>query len=254
MSKETIDIIREASKILRFHKSLGIDNYPATGAFHKKSAAPSAPLQQTGMSADSPTSTPAQKIITTEKQNLLAIFADLGNCERCGLHKSRTNIVFGEGNHSADLMIIGPSPSNLVDQNKSLYADEPGKLLANMLKAINLTPEEVYYTTLLKCKTGSNMGSAQVEIKACLDYLIRQIEAIAPKIIWTIGAEASQTLLKKNKSIFQLRGQFHGYKGIPVMATFHPGTLLENKELKKAAWSDIQMIQRKLMLHKGVKV
>jgi len=247
MKREATDITREASKILRFHKSLGIEDYPVTEAFLKKRAASLAPLQQKENSAGSPTSAPPKEIKKTKKQNLLDIRADLGTCERCGHHKSRANIIFGEGNSNADLMIIGPSPINLVDQEKSLYADEPGKLLTNMLKAINLTPDNVYYTTLLKCKTLGNIGPAQVEIRACLHYLVRQIEAISPKVIWTIGAEAAQTLLKNNKSIFQLRGQFHEYNGIPLMATFHPETLLQNKELKKAAWSDIQMIQRKLV-------
>jgi DNA polymerase len=247
MNREIRGLLREVSKILHFHKSLGIEDYPATEAFAEKRANPLTTMQQTRIGADSSTVIPPKEIKKPQKQNLPDIRTDLDNCKQCGRHNSRTNIIFGEGNSKANLMIIGPSPSIEADREKSLYADEPGKLLMNMLNAINLTPEDVYYTTLVKCKTGGNLGPAQVEIRSCLRFLVRQIEAIAPKIIWTIGTEATQTLLRSNKSLFHLRGQFHEYNGIPLMATFHPEALLQNKELKKPTWTDMQMIQKKLV-------
>lgn len=247
MNREIRGIIKEVSKILHFHNSLGIEDYPATEAFAKKRNSPLTTTQQTKISAASSTGVPPKETKKSQKHTLPDILAGLDNCARCGLHKSRTNIIFGEGNSKADIMLIGPSPGIEADQRKSLYADEPGKLLINMLKAINLTPESVYYATLVKCKTDGNRGPAQVEIRTCLHFLVRQIEAVSPKIIWAIGAEAAQTLLKSTKSIFQLRGQFHEYNGMPLMATFHPETLLQNKELKKATWADMQMIQKKLV-------
>ena len=246
MIREIADILRDVSKILHFHKSLGIEDYPAPEAFQKKRADSSTATQHKKIGADSTPGNVHKATKKPHKQNLTSIRADLGDCELCVLHKTRSKIIFGEGNSQAGLMIIGPSPSEETDKKMSLYVDEPGKLLKNMLKAINLAPDDVYYTTLVKCKTLNKMDPAQVEIRACQHFLVRQIEAVSPKIIWTIGAEAAQTLLKSSKSIFQLRGQFHEYKGIPLMATFHPETLLQSKELKKPTWADIQMIQRKL--------
>ncbi len=245
INKELQEILKEASRIVRFHKTLGIKDYPATDAFKEKNKS-FKPVLQAKTQPTSPVAASSEKIIKQETQTLQSIQESLDGCERCELHKSRKHLIFGEGNSNADLMIIGSSPSAEAEQKKTLYADEPGKLLINMLKAINLTPDDVYYTTLVKCKSESKVGPSQAEIRACLHFLVRQVEMVSPKIIWTIGAEAAQTLLKSSKSLFQLRGQFHEYNGIPLMATFHPEALLQNKELKKPTWTDMQMIQRKI--------
>jgi uracil-DNA glycosylase len=124
-----------------------------------------------------------------------------------------------------------------------------------MLAAIGLSREEVYITTLAKCFPGEDAKPADNEIKTCLPFLFRQIEIICPTVICTLGMLTAQTLLHSSKSLFQLRGRFYNFNDlcsgelkekIVIMPSLHPSLLLENSELKKASWKDLQMIQKKL--------
>ena len=115
-----------------------------------------------------------------------------------------------------------------------------------MLGAINLSLDDIFLTNVVKCVPPAEGNTTTAGTSACLPFLIRQIELIKPKIICTLGQTASQTLLKTSQSLLSLRGRFHDFQGIPLMPTFHPTLLLRTQELKKGAWHDLQMIQKKL--------
>ena len=124
-----------------------------------------------------------------------------------------------------------------------------------MLAAIHLSRKEVYITTLVKCFPGPQAKPRENEIKTCLPFLFRQIEIICPAVICTMGMLSSQTLLHSSQSLFQLRGLFYNFNDlcssqleskIVVMPSLHPSLLLENADLKKASWKDLQLIQKKL--------
>ena len=259
------DLIRNIRSLLNYHKSMGIDSYPRTEGLQRflKKKAPSAPSPPPGKY---PRPAPAKAVAETrdkhifdpglaQKATLVDVRQELGDCTRCGLHKSRTNIVFGQGSEKAKLLIIGPAPSAEDDQGASPFQGAAGDLLTKMLAAIGLSREDVYLTSLVKCFPAVGRPPKEEEISTCLPFLFRQIEIICPRVICAMGKQPAQTLLHSKDSLFRLRGRFYDFNSfcsselagqMLVIPTLHPAFLLDNKEMKKASWQDLQMIQKKL--------
>jgi len=260
------DLIKQVGKILRYHDALGIKEYPRTRDLdnflaEKTGPAPSSfpPGKKIPAKQSMKRATDGKRHVFDPGLSLKATLNDvreeIGDCRRCSLNESRTNIVFGQGSEKAGLMVINDKPSHEDDLAGSPFQGDPGDLLDKMLQAINLSRDEVYITTLVKCFPGPDAEPDDNEIRTCLPFLFRQIEIICPKVICTMGVLASRILLHSRKSLFQLRGRFHNFNDlcnnkladeILIMPSLHPATLLDNPELKKASWQDLQMIQKKL--------
>ena len=178
--------------------------------------------------------------------DLPAIRNDLSNCTRCELGKTRTKLVFGTGNAEADLLFVGEAPGRDEDLKGEPFVGKAGELLTKIIEAINLKREDVYICNVLKCRPPENRNPLPEEIDSCEPFLIKQIEAIRPKVICALGKFASQTLLKSEAPISTLRGRFHNYHGVPLMPTYHPAFLLRNPKMKREVWQDIQLIQKVL--------
>lgn len=168
------------------------------------------------------------------------------HCARCGLSRTRTNVVFGSGNPNASLMFVGEAPGADEDLQGLPFVGRAGGLLTKIIEAMGFKREDVYIANILKCRPPNNRAPLPDEILACSGNLRRQIGAIRPKVICTLGKFASQTLLKTETTISALRGNFHEYDGIKVMPTFHPAYLLRNPEDKKLVWSDMKKIVKEL--------
>lgn len=169
---------------------------------------------------------------------------ELAGCQRCKLSHGRTHIVFGEGNPRATLMLIGEAPGAEEDRLGRPFIGKSGELLTRMLQAIGLHREDVYITSIVKCRPPQNRDPEPDEIAMCLPFLRRQIEYIQPRIICALGRVAAQTLLDTTTPISKLRGRFHDYHGIKLMPTFHPAYLLRNPQDKRLAWEDLQRVQQ----------
>jgi DNA polymerase len=117
-----------------------------------------------------------------------------------------------------------------------------------MITAMGLTRQDVYICNILKCRPPGNRNPEGPEIAACEPFLIKQLEAMNPKIICALGTFAAQTLLKKDVPITALRGRYHDYHGIKLMPTYHPAYLLRNQGAKKPVWEDLQTIMKNLGL------
>lgn len=168
------------------------------------------------------------------------------DCCKCSLYTTRKNIVFGEGLSTARLVLVFDSPSLDQDAMGAPFAGAEGELLVRMLKAIDLTPAQVYTTFILKCR--SQAGSAGPdEFAACLPFLKGQLTAIQPNLICALGEGAIQLLARTQAPIAELRGKFHDYDGINVLATHHPAQLLGNDEKKREAWADLQKLRSRLL-------
>jgi DNA polymerase len=258
------DFLEQVSKLLKYHNSLGIREYPRTKALDgflkkQKESPPSRPrvTQQRAIEAI-PKSSGKKHFFDAglaQKATLHDVREEIGDCHRCGLHKTRTNIVFGHGPERAGLMIIADAPGKEDDLVTAPLQGEEGELLDRMLHAIKLSRDQVYITTLVKCFPGDNAKPAESEMRTCLPFLFRQIEIVCPQVICTMGIRSSQILLHSSKSLFQLRGRFYNFNDlctdklagkIVVMPSLYPSLLLENEELKKASWQDLQLIQKKL--------
>jgi len=201
----------------------------------------------TSLAIDQPEYTAAPDAIregTTE--TLEDIHADLGDCRRCPLCETRKNIVFGVGSQSAPILFVGEAPGRDEDIQGEPFVGEAGQLLTKMIKAMGFERSEVYICNLLKCRPPENRNPSPEEIAHCRPFLLRQVKAIAPKVIVALGTFSAQTLLGSKEPISRLRGMFHDYHGIPLMATFHPAYLLRSPEKKREVWADLQQVMKLL--------
>ncbi len=170
----------------------------------------------------------------------------LGECTRCKLHPHRTQIVFGVGNPKAELVFVGEAPGAEEDAQGEPFVGRAGQLLTRMIEAIGLKRDEVYICNVIKCRPPNNRTPEPDEIASCESFLTAQLKAIKPKFICTLGGIAVQTLLKTKAPLSKLRGRFHDYQGIPLLVTYHPAYLLRNPSEKRAAWQDLQLLQKEL--------
>jgi uracil-DNA glycosylase len=180
---------------------------------------------------------------------LRLIREDIGDCTRCKLHKQgRKQIVFGVGNPNAALMFIGEAPGADEDQQGEPFVGRSGQLLTNMIKAMGLSREEVYIANIIKCRPPGNRQPETDECDTCSPFLLRQIEAIKPKVLVALGAVAAKTLLAVNEPMSLLRGRWFDFHGHKLAVTYHPAFLLRDPRQKKETWKDLQMVMKDMGL------
>ena len=177
-------------------------------------------------------------------ESLVELNSKICNCQNCALGKTRTKFVFGVGNPNADAMLIGEAPGRDEDLQGEPFVGRAGKLLNDILKAVNFKREDVYIANILKCRPPNNRDPLPLEIETCIPYLHKQIELIQPKIILCLGRVAANGLLDKKLSLGQLRESNYEFNGIKVMATYHPAALLRNPNWKRGCWEDVQKFRK----------
>jgi DNA polymerase len=161
-------------------------------------------------------------------------------CTACGLHKTRTQTVFGVGDEKAEWMLIGEAPGAEEDRLGDPFVGQAGKLLDNMLAALSLKRgENVYIANVLKCRPPGNRNPEPEEVAQCTPFLKQQIALIQPKLIIAMGRFAAQTLLASDATISSMRGRIYKYEGVPLIVTYHPAYLLRNLPDKAKAWADL---------------
>lgn len=161
-------------------------------------------------------------------------------CTACALHKTRNRTVFGVGDEQADWLFVGEGPGADEDERGEPFVGQAGKLLDNMLAAIEIKRGEgVYIANIVKCRPPGNRNPEPGEAAACAGYLQRQIELIRPRLIVALGKVAAVNLLGRDASIASLRGTVYQYRGIPLVVTYHPAYLLRTLQDKAKAWEDL---------------
>lgn len=188
-----------------------------------------------------------------QPETLEKIRHDLGNCLRCGLGKTRKNLVFGVGNPHARLVFVGEGPGADEDAKGEPFVGEAGQILNRIITAMGLEREEVYICNVVKCRPPGNRDPQNDEIEACTPFLLRQLQTIRPEAIVALGKFAAQTLLGTKEPITRLRGRFRDYHGIPLMPTFHPSFLLRRQKEGSLdsfweVWDDMAQVLRLLKL------
>ncbi|MBI1338167.1 MAG: uracil-DNA glycosylase [Phycisphaera sp.] len=169
-------------------------------------------------------------------------------CTKCELCRARTNTVFGEGDVDARLMFIGEGPGQNEDEQGRPFVGRAGELLDKQITAMGLERGQVFIANVVKCRPPNNRTPTPVEVDACFDYLRRQIRAIGPEVIVTLGGPATKKIAQTDRGITSIRGTWHRYEDqglvIPVMPTFHPAYLLRayNLDNRKKVWSDLQKV------------
>lgn len=229
------ETLKNAKALLEYAKTLGMSEVPLESVPKPRSKQPTAIRATSGFSEED------QKNLKTAKtldqiQNLI------GDCSRCKLCKKRTKVVFGTGNPSAEIMFVGEAPGRDEDEQGEPFVGRAGQLLTKIIQAMGYERKDVYIANICKCRPPDNRPPEPDEVKSCIQFLIRQAELIAPKIIVCLGSTAVQNLLSTDAKITGLRGNLKTWQGIPVMPTYHPAFLLRNPNMKKPVWEDMQAV------------
>jgi uracil-DNA glycosylase len=169
------------------------------------------------------------------REELVALYREVQGCQRCPLHATRTNVVFGSGNADADLMFVGEAPGFHEDQQGKPFVGAAGKLLDKLLAEIDMQREDVFIANVLKSRPPGNRDPEFEEIEACKPYLTRQIELIEPLVICTLGNFSTKLLTRRQDGITRVHGkpQRHTVGGLEltIYPIYHPAAGLRSQAM-----------------------
>lgn len=199
-------------------------------------AAPTAPMELIPLAPDN--------------DSLAAIRTDIGDCRRCRLCEGRNKIVFGSGNESSPLVFVGEGPGADEDASGLPFVGRAGQLLTQMIEGtaakegIAIKRPDVYICNVVKCRPPENRAPQPDEMEICGQFLFRQLSVIRPKAICALGSTAAKAVLGTKDGVTKLRGNWHKWRDIPVMVTYHPSYLLRpyNQNAKREAWEDLKKV------------
>ena len=174
------------------------------------------------------------------------IAAEAAACTKCGLHKTRTRAVPGQGNPQTRILFVGEAPGEEEDRQGLSFVGPAGQLLTQMIEAMGFKREDVFIGNILKCRPPANRTPLPDETAACLPYLEEQIRVLKPDVIVALGAVAARGLLRSEAGITQTRGRWAKFQGIDVMPTYHPAYLLRMPSAKHEAWKDLQEVCKRI--------
>lgn len=179
----------------------------------------------------------------------LALEKAVNECTACNLHERRQHTVFGSGSREPSLMIVGDIPRLLDEQKKQPFTGETGELLANLLGHLEVNPDNIYYTNLLKCRPPLDNSPQSNQAASCLSYLKQQIKLLRPQLVLLMGRSTAQQVLGQNQPMAQLRQKRHQLPDVAAqfIATYHPAYLLKQPRLKPLVWQDLQFTKQSLI-------
>ena len=246
----------ELRRRLEFYRDLGIKEIrverPAPPSVQAETRAaagakPSAPLRPIAAPIQI---TPSLLPMGPDNDSLVRIQEDIGDCKRCRLCTGRNRIVFGSGNPQARLVFVGEGPGADEDAQGLPFVGRAGQLLTQMIdgtaarEGMAIRRDGVYICNVVKCRPPGNRTPLPDEMEICGQFLFRQLTVIQPKAIVCLGATAAKALLGTKEGITRIRGNWHAWRGIQVMPTYHPSYLLRpyNQNAKREAWEDLKKV------------
>jgi len=183
--------------------------------------------------------------VDERREALRVLQEEVVACCRCAeLAATRTQTVFGVGNPQARLCFLGEAPGADEDRQGEPFVGRAGQLLTRIIEACTLRREDVYIMNVLKCRPPGNRNPSVDEAANCRGFFERQLEIIRPQFICCLGAIAAGNLLETSRPIGQLRGRFHTWRGMQVIATYHPAYLLRNPDAKRYVWDDMKLLMQ----------
>lgn len=255
--QKAVEIVHDA---LRGLKESGVDVRASASSLDRLVRIPVAAVPTVTIAPQERAVTPAAEAVAvassgSNAQRLAEIRGPILACTKCPhLVKSRTQVVFGVGNPDAELMFVGEAPGEDEDLKGEPFVGKAGELLTKIIVAMNFTREDIYIANVLKCRPDMPAGESgnrkprADEMQTCLPYLRQQIEIIRPRALVALGATAMLGLTGDASPMGKLRGRWHDFAGIPLMATYHPAYLLRNQSLteKRKVWEDMLLVLEKL--------
>ena len=164
-------------------------------------------------------------------------------CTACPLYKTRTNLVFGVGNTSADLMFVGEAPGEREDATGIPFVGAAGQLLDKYLAAVGIERDEVYIANILKCRPPHNRDPLPEEGDACIGFLREQVKLIRPKIIVCLGRISAARLIRQDYRITREHGEIVQKGAFAMTAVYHPAALLRDASKKEDMLRDMKKIK-----------
>jgi uracil-DNA glycosylase family 4 len=175
--------------------------------------------------------------------DLEALRGHIGDCHRCPLGDTRTQVVFGVGDPHAGLMLIGEGPGRNEDLQGEPFVGAAGRFLDELLGSIGLARSQVYIANVVKCRPPGNRDPEAIEIETCTPFLARQIELIAPKVMATLGKFATQYVLGTTVGITRLRGRLYRVGGRRIVPVLHPAAALYNGSNRQVLFDDFRRLR-----------
>lgn len=186
-----------------------------------------------------------------KKEDLMAVIEGrIAQCQMCPLGLLRKNTVPGEGNLYSPILFVGEGPGEEEDNQGRPFVGKAGQLLTKILESVNIAREDVYIANMVKCRPPNNRVPTSLEIQACSQYLLAQIEVINPRMIVPLGSTALNFFLGEDQQITKVRGREFIWKGnIIIFPMFHPSYLLRNPSKEKGSpkdltWQDIKKVRK----------
>lgn len=179
---------------------------------------------------------------------LEAIAARVATCTACPLHHTRAHPVAGEGPNAPRVVFIGEAPTADDDATGRPFQGEIGRMLGDIVKAMKLTPEDVFMAMAAKCHPVGGRTPRIEEVTACSGYLHRQMEVLRPEAIVCFGIAGVQALLPEETrgGIQQIRGRWLDYRSIPLIPTFALPYIHRNTARKRVVWEDLQSVMKRI--------
>jgi len=188
------------------------------------------------------------------EQELKKIKEEVINCRKCSLYKTRTCPVIGEGNHQAKIVFVGEGPGASEDRTGYPFCGAAGKILDELLNAVEIKREKVYICNILKCRPPGNRDPQKEEIEACVPYLEKQIEIIKPEVVCPLGRFAMEFLMEKFGLKDQIQGisKIHGkvfesrslFQKITLIPFYHPAVATYNANMKEVLKKDFKILEK----------
>ena len=179
-------------------------------------------------------------VIDKQEDSWEVLNSEMRACQLCALSATRQQVVVGSGNPQADWLLVTEAPS-LEDEQKGMpFADDSSELFDEMLRAMQLSRDDVFVTHIVKCRPAEDHDPKVAELNTCAPFLARQISLVQPKIIIAVGRIAAHQLLQSKTSLGELRETSYEFSGIPLVVMYHPAYLLRSLTKKREAWQDMQ--------------
>jgi uracil-DNA glycosylase len=164
------------------------------------------------------------------RDDLVAFYHELSDCQKCPLAAERNTVVFGTGDPDADLMFVGEAPGFNEDKQGKPFVGQAGKLLDKLLAEIGMERGQCFIANVLKCRPPGNRDPQPAEIEACEGHLFRQIELIQPRVVCSLGNFATKLLSGRPEGITKVRGvpqvRELGGRTVFLYPIFHPAAAL----------------------------
>jgi DNA polymerase len=247
------DVIERLRDHALYARAMGVRDVPVVSQPMPSLRVPSPAVAEVAPRYPTPVGRPRPPVQSAPHHDPATALAQLrnetiGDCQRCKLAPTRTQVVFGVGNPRAALVFVGEAPGADEDAQGIPFVGRAGQLLTKIIEAMGLRRDDIYIANIIKCRPPGNRNPQPDEIASCEPFLIAQLDIIRPKVICALGTFAAQTLLKTKEPISRLRGRWQAYQGIPLMPTYHPAYLLRNANEKETVWKDVQLILTQLGL------